>query len=88
MKHFKENPSHYENPPKDCYGCRISGISFGSVPGGTRPGSFRASYERKFKNDMEAYREAKRAGEQPDAVSVEGVEKARKRKELMEKHSA
>lgn len=85
MKHYKENPDHYDDPPEDCYGCRIAGITFGSVPGGTRPGSFKVQHERKFAKDMDAYREARRAGEQPDKVSVEGVRKARQRKESIER---
>ena len=81
VKHFERHPTEVEG----CFGCKVVGVTFGSVPGGTRPGSFRASYEKQFKKDMEAYYSAKKAGEQPDAVSVAGVRKARKRHESLER---
>lgn len=85
MKHFEVNPEHLDNPPKDCYGCKIAGVSFGSVPGGTRAGSFAKQRERKFDKDMHTYREARRSGERPDATTVEGVRSARQRRERLER---
>ena len=64
-----------------CFTCRIQDVGMASVPGGTRPGSFRVAHERKFNRDMDRYREARRAGEQPDGVSVEKVEATQKRVE-------
>ena len=85
MKHFRENPDHQYDPPEDCYGCRIAGITFGSVPGGTRPGSFKLQHQRTFEEDMHAYREAKRAGEQPDQISRKSIEKKRRITESIER---
>lgn len=66
-----------------CYGCKIGGVSFGSVPGGTRPGSARLSFQRSFDQDMNAYREARRHGLRPDRVSKEAVRKAEQRQEIL-----
>ena len=85
LKHYEVNPDHIDNPPKNCYGCKIAGVSFGSVPGGTRAGSYAKQRERKFDRDMHAYREARRAGERPDSTSEEGVRKARQRRESFER---
>jgi hypothetical protein len=58
---------------------------FGSVPGGSTPSAGRLDWQRKFDGDMHAYREAVRAGEQPDRVSVEAVEKNRRDHETVER---
>lgn len=81
VKHYETHPREVEN----CFGCKITSISFGSVPGGTRPGSFRKKQERDFDKGMHAYREARRAGEQPEATTVEGVRKARQKQEVVER---
>ena len=78
-KHLERHPE----PVDGCFGCRVIGISFGSVPGGTRPGSFALQHERKFNKDMHAYREARRAGEKPDQISTESIEKYRKKEESL-----
>jgi len=80
-KHLERHPE----PVEGCFGCRVIGISFGSVPGGTRPGSFAKNHERKFARDMDAYREAKRNGEQPDQVSREGVLKKQQQVETLDR---
>lgn len=81
MKHQERHPHLVEG----CFGCKVMNIGMASVPGGTRPGSFKKSWERKFDKDMHAYRNARRAGEQPDTVSVEGVRKNRQRMESIER---
>jgi hypothetical protein len=58
---------------------------FGSVPGGTTPSAARLDHQHKFDSDMHAYREAVRAGEQPDRVSAEAVEKNRRNHDLVER---
>jgi hypothetical protein len=60
-------------------------VYLGSVPGGTTAAAKKRDQSREFDAGLHAYREAKRAGEQPDNTSVAGVEKARRRQEQMDK---
>lgn len=60
-------------------------VYFGSVPGGTTATAGLMDHTRKFDRDMHVYREAVRAGEQPDQVSEAAVLKARKRQEMVER---
>lgn len=57
----------------------------GAVPGGASKAASQKEGYIKLNRDMEAYREARRAGEQPDQVSVEAVRKNRQRKEFEER---
>ena len=81
MKHWEYHPS----PLGDCFGCKALSVGFASVPGGTRPGSQKLTFQRKFDKGMHAYREARRAGEQPDGTTVEAVERTRRRQEVHER---
>lgn len=68
-----------------CFGCKISGVTFGSVPGGTRSGSAgRKAYET-LKRDIEAYEGARKAGLRPDASTKAAVEKAERKAEVEER---
>ena len=77
MKHLERHPERVD----DCFGCKVLDVNFGSVPGGTRPMAKRKDHEVKFDKDMHAYREARRAGEQPDKVSARAVSETRRRVE-------
>lgn len=60
-------------------------IWFGAVLGGTRENAHRRAFEIQFKKDQEAYYNARKAGERPEACSVEGVEKTRRKKEVVDR---
>ena len=76
---------HHPTPVEGCFGCKVLSIGIMSVPGGTRPGSFKRAHERQFAKDMDSYREARRNGEQPTQVSKKAVEEAQKRQESIER---
>lgn len=81
MKHLDRHPVEVEG----CFGCKILGIGFGSVPGGTRAGSFRKAHERKFQEDMDSYHRARKAGENPHQISKESVRKHRQQVESVQR---
>ena len=56
----------------------------GIVPGGAND-TPQVQAQRKFDSDMHSYREARRAGLQPDMVSKQAVEKAEKKAYLEER---
>ncbi len=60
-------------------------VFFGSVPGGTRHGAYMKARERKFEKNMDAYSRARKAGESPEATTVEGVRSARIKEETKER---
>lgn len=80
-KHMETHPA----PVDGCFGCKVIGVGFGSVPGGTRPGSKRLAKERHFNKSMHAYREARRAGEKPEGTSLEAIERTRRKRESQER---
>lgn len=51
------------------------------MKGGTRLVDRQMGHTRSFETGLHRYREARRAGEQPDSTTVEGVERAQKRVE-------
>jgi hypothetical protein len=57
----------------------------GWMVGGSRQVDREMAFTHKFDDDMHRYREARRAGEHPDNISVEGIEKAQKRHESHER---
>lgn len=57
-----------------CYGCHISGISWGAVPGGTRPGGKAKAWITKREKGLEKYAQRRKAGEQPDGTTLEKIE--------------
>jgi len=59
-------------------------MTFAAMPGGTTTAAGHMDHARKFNTDMHAYREAVRAGESPDQVSVEAVREGRIRQEAEE----
>lgn len=81
MIHWNTHPELVDG----CFGCKIAGVSFSSIPGGTRPGSARASMERQWKRDLDSYARARKAGETPDASTEKGVRRARMRQESLER---
>lgn len=81
MKHWDYHPY----PQQECAGCKALTVGFQSVPGGTRPGAAKLKHQQDFDNGMHAYREAKRAGEQPEGTSVEAVRKTRQKQEFLAK---
>lgn len=70
---------------ENCWGCRVGTVAVASIPGGTRPGAQKAEWEKQFKADQEAYREARRAGEAPENSTVQGVRKTRMKQEIIER---
>ena len=61
-------------------------VSLLSVPGGTTKTAGQMDHTRKFNRDMHIYREAVRAGENPDQVSEVAVRKERQRQERIERN--
>jgi len=68
--------THPDLDVEGCFGCKIAGVSFSSIPGGTRRGGAFALSERKIKKDLEVYDRARKSGLRPESSTVEGVERA------------
>lgn len=85
MIHRRTHPN-LDKP--DCFGCKIATISFATVPGARKDAENRVSGYNKRERDLHAYREARRAGEQPDSTTSEGIEAARRRHETWEKRES
>lgn len=78
MKHRQEvHPEYVEG----CYGCKVSTIGVGTVPGGNRGPQLEKKRERTWKRDLESYAGARKAGLRPEASTKAAVEKAEKRAE-------
>lgn len=76
---------HPELNEEGCYGCKISGISWGAVPDGTRPGGKAKAWIIKREKGLEKYAERRKAGEQPDGTTLEKIEKYDKRMDTYQK---
>jgi len=70
---------------EDCYTCKISTVTFGAVPDGTRPASIGKKNYQQLKRDVEAYEGARKAGLRPDSSTKAGVEKLERRLESEER---
>ena len=82
MIHQRKHP--YLDEP-GCFGCHISSVSFGAVAGGTRPaGKLKAGIIHKERG-MVKYANRRKAGEQPDGISLEKIEQYDKRVETFAK---
>lgn len=69
-----------------CFGCKISSVRFGTVPGGAKDRRNNITRERRTEKGLNRYRELKQAGEQPSGTSLEAQEKDKYKQELWEKH--
>lgn len=76
MIHQRTHPSL---DVEGCYGCRISGIHWGAVPGGTRPGGRAKRFLERRERGLIKYAERRKAGEQPDGTTLEKIEAYDKR---------
>ena len=68
-----------------CYPCKISGINWGAVPGGTRPGGKAKAFIRHREKGLLKYAERRKAGEQPDGTTLEKIEQYDRRVGTYEK---
>lgn len=75
----------------NCEKCRAKRWELHQPPGwvagvgDTHPEAYKKHQSKKFETDMHSYREARRAGLQPDMVSKQAVEKAEKKAYLEER---
>lgn len=69
-----------------CFGCKVSTVSFGTVPGGARDQRTKVSHARNVEKGLNRYRELKEAGEQPSGTSLRAQRKDSYKKALWEKH--
>lgn len=72
-------PLHRETHPNldvpGCFGCKATGISFGTVPGAHKDNKRGTSYLRGRERALERYAEKRKAGEQPDGTTPEALAK-------------
>ena len=68
-----------------CYGCHISSVSFGAVPGGARPAGKQKAFIQKREKGLVKYAERRKIGEQPDGTTLEKIEQYDKRVETFGK---
>jgi len=83
MKHRRETHPAFRD---GCFGCRISGIAFSSVPGGTKAGSANLAVEKDFAKGLDGYKNAKNNGLQPNAPTVRAVRVAEAKAEAQGLH--
>lgn len=82
MIHQRVHPGLNED---NCYGCKIAGVGFGAVPGGTRPaGKAKAIILEKTKG-MDEYVKRRKAGERPDGLSMAKIRESDKRIDAFQK---
>lgn len=85
-------PLHREKHPdldvEGCFGCKATGITFGTVPGGAREKATGIGYGRDIEKGLNRYRELRQAGEQPSGITLKAQAEDRKKKMLWEKHEA
>lgn len=77
----RTHPSYVE----ECYACKLSTIAFGTVPGGSKDSKVHVSKFKEKEKALHAYRERRRAGEQPDSISMKGIRDVEKRAERWDK---
>lgn len=78
MKHRRET---HQTFVEGCFACRIGGIGFGSIPGGSKVGAINLTSEKDFAKGMDGYKKAKGNGLQPNAPTVRAVKEAEARHE-------
>lgn len=66
---------------KGCFGCKIGTIAFGTVPGGAKDSKNKVSTLNRRQRELSRYAEKRKAGEQPDNTTFEGMEKTERRTE-------
>ena len=69
-----------------CFGCKISTVSFGTVPGGAKDSRTKIGHARRTEKGLNRYRELVEAGEQPSGTTLEAQAKDSYKKMLWEKH--
>ena len=69
-----------------CFSCKISTVSFGTVPGAHKDQRNQVSRLNRRERELNRYREKRRAGEQPDGTTFEAMEETEKRAATYEKH--
>ena len=83
-------PLHREKHPnldvEGCFGCKATGIRFGTVPGGARDAKTNISLGKRREKDLHRYREKKRAGERPSGTTAEAMDRDSYKQTLWEKH--
>lgn len=82
MIHRRTHPN-LDQP--DCFGCKASTISFGTVPGGAKDQRTGSSALRQKERDLHRYREKRRIGERPDGTTKAAMDKFDRRMHSLEK---
>lgn len=65
-----------------CFGCKASSINFGTVPGAHKDSKTRISRLSQREKELSRYAEKRKAGEQPDNTTFEGMEATERRAEI------
>jgi hypothetical protein len=65
-----------------CFGCKISTVSFGTIPGGAKDQKNNVSVIDRKQKELSRYAEKRKAGEQPESTTFEGMEKTERRTEV------
>lgn len=69
-----------------CFGCKISTVRFGTVPGGNKDQREGITRGRRREKGLNRYRELRQAGEQPSGTTLEAQAEDSYKKHLWEKH--
>lgn len=65
-----------------CFGCKANSINFGTVPGAHKDTKTRISRLQRRERELVRYAEKRKAGEQPDNTTFEGMEATERREEI------
>jgi hypothetical protein len=81
MIHQRKHPTFVE----DCFGCKAATVSFATVPGARKDSRNGISQIKRRGKGLDAYRERRRAGEQPDGTTLEQIEATDRRVDTFQK---
>lgn len=78
--HQRTHPEYVDG----CFGCKISTISFGTVPGGAKDAKSGVSAIDQRHKDLDRYYEKRKAGEQPDGTTKKAMDRSERKQDLFE----
>ena len=77
MRHKLKHPDYVDG----CFGCKLTTINFGTVPGGAKDRRTHISELKQREDDLHRYREKRRAGEQPDGTTKAAMDRSERKQE-------
>lgn len=81
MIHRRTHPT----PVEGCDPCKWASVNFGTVPGAHKDSKTRISRLNRREKELFRYAEKRKAGEQPDNTTFEGIEAAERRSEMFDR---